>query len=88
MAARLAVEPSAHAGGGLFHAAGLIRDNRGELFIGKSGSGKSTLARACGDDEILSDELTAVRRDAGAFTVHGTPFMASLAWAAPIAPHG
>lgn len=65
-------------GGGLFHAAGLIRDNRGELFAGASGSGKTTLARACALEEILSDELTAVRRHGGAFTVHGTPFMGEL----------
>lgn len=65
-------------GGGLFHAAGLLRGNRGELFIGRSGCGKSTLARACGADEILSDELTAVRRYGAAFMVHGTPFMGEL----------
>lgn len=65
--------------GGLFHAAGAAREGRGWLFAGRSGAGKSTLAAACAPHELLSDELTAVRRGAdGSFEVWGTPFMGEL----------
>ncbi|MFH1538805.1 MAG: hypothetical protein ABIH66_07585 [bacterium] len=65
-------------GGGLFHAAGLIRDGRGFLFIGPSGSGKTTLTRKCKLDEVLSDELVAVRREGNGYVIYGTPFMGEL----------
>jgi hypothetical protein len=50
-------------GGGIFHAAGLVRKGEGYLFAGSHGAGKSTIAAAApGGAEVLGDENIAVRK--------------------------
>ena len=65
--------------GGLFHSAGVVHNERGALFLGPSGSGKTTLSRKCDPQELLSDELVALRRHGDKYRVYGTPFMGELA---------
>jgi hypothetical protein len=66
----------------LVHSCGLRHAEIGVVFPGGSGQGKSTLARKAPDaDDVLSDELIAIRRtpdDAG-WRVHGTPFWGDFA---------
>jgi hypothetical protein len=68
-------------GGMLIHGCGLRHAEVGVVFPGRSGAGKSTLARKTPDaDDVLSDELCAVRRDEdGAWRVHGSPFWGDFA---------
>jgi hypothetical protein len=68
-------------GGMLIHGCGLRHAEVGVVFPGRSGAGKSTLARKTPDaDDVLSDELVAVRRDDdGAWRVHGSPFWGDFA---------
>ena len=62
------------------HAAGLVRNGRGYLFVGESGAGKSTLTRASASTcTVLSDDTTFVRLAADGATVSGTPFFGDLA---------
>jgi hypothetical protein len=62
------------AGGLLFHAAGLVRRERGYLFFGQSGSGKTTVARLSRDAIVLNDDLVALMPHAGQWHIHATPF--------------
>lgn len=62
------------AGGLLFHAAGLVRHERGYLFFGPSGSGKTTVARLSPEVIVLNDDLVALLPRAGQWHVHATPF--------------
>ncbi|HEY7371705.1 MAG TPA: hypothetical protein VIF57_05960 [Polyangia bacterium] len=68
-------------GGFLIHGCGLRHEEVGVVFPGRSGAGKTTLARKAPDaDDVLSDELVAVRRaDDGSWRVHGTPFWGDFA---------
>jgi hypothetical protein len=68
-------------GGMLIHGCGLRHAEVGVVFPGRSGAGKTTLARKSPDaDDVLSDELVAVRRDEdGAWRVHGSPFWGDFA---------
>jgi len=68
-------------GGMLIHSCGLRHAEVGVVFPGRSGAGKTTLARKAPDaDDVLSDELVAVRRDDdGGWRVHGTPFWGDFA---------
>jgi hypothetical protein len=68
-------------GGMLIHGCGLRHAEVGVVFPGRSGAGKTTLARKAPDaDDVLSDELVAVRRaDDGGWRVHGTPFWGDFA---------
>jgi len=68
-------------GGMLIHGCGLRHAEVGVIFPGRSGAGKTTLARKTPDaDDVLSDELVAVRRDDdGAWRVHGSPFWGDFA---------
>lgn len=60
----------------LLHSAGLKSDGYGYVFFGPSQSGKSTIANLAKENyEILSDELTLIRRINGEFRVFGTPFI-------------
>jgi len=69
----------APAGGLLLHASGGIRGGRGVLFSGVSGAGKTTLARLAPPDvQLLTDEISYLRREAGEFRVYGTPFSGEL----------
>ncbi len=63
------------------HAAVLLDGERGFLCCGQSGAGKSTLARLAGSRRG-SDELGAVRRIDGAWTVSALPFWKARAGAA------
>jgi len=69
-------------GGFLFHAAGVVTPRgKGFLICGRSGSGKSTLAgNLIGRPgwHVLSDEMPAVRRRDGGWTIEFTPFWGDL----------
>jgi len=69
----------APAGGMLLHASGGIRDGRGYLFSGISGAGKTTMARLAPPDvQLLTDEISYLRRAESGFRVYGTPFSGEL----------
>jgi hypothetical protein len=68
------------AGGMLIHGCGLRHAAIGVIFPGVSGAGKSTLARKAPDaDDVLSDEIVAVRRMDDGWRVFGTPFWGDFA---------
>ena len=68
------------AGGMLIHACGLRHASVGVIFPGQSGAGKTTLARKAPDaDDVLSDEIVAVRRLDDGWRVFGTPFWGDFA---------
>ena len=71
-------------GGVLLHAASLTLKGKGYLFLGASGSGKSTLAATSRSGEVISDDLTLVRRSKGAFRVAATPFRGTYEGGRPI----
>ena len=55
------------------HAAGMVINGQGLLFVGHSGAGKSTLLKLLWDEgEILCDDRIIVRRWPDGFRVHGT----------------
>jgi len=59
--------------GMILHAAGVILEGQGLLFVGPSGAGKSTVASLLrADAEVLCDDRMIVRRKDGAFRVFGT----------------
>ncbi|HKO04924.1 MAG TPA: hypothetical protein VJW51_09255 [Candidatus Acidoferrales bacterium] len=69
----------APAGGLLLHASGGIRGGRGVLFSGVSGAGKTTIARLAPPDvQLLTDEISYLRRAGDGFRVYGTPFSGEL----------
>jgi MoaA/NifB/PqqE/SkfB family radical SAM enzyme len=60
-------------GGCYLHAAGVILDGRGFLFLGHSGAGKSTLVKMLKDRaEILCDDRVIVRKGPEGMSVHGS----------------
>ena len=64
----------------LIHGCGLRHAAIGVIFPGVSGAGKSTLARKALDaDDVLSDEIVAVRRLDDGWRVFGTPFWGDFA---------
>ncbi len=70
----------ARQGGFLLHAASAVRNGKAFVFAGASGAGKTTLSRlAPGDADVLSDEISYVRREAGGYYAYGTPFAGELA---------
>jgi hypothetical protein len=67
-------------GGFLLHAASAIRNGRAFLFSGVSGAGKTTMARlAPPDANLLTDEISYVRRCESGYRAYGTPFAGELA---------
>ena len=67
-------------GGLLIHGCGLRHASVGVVFPGQSGAGKTTLARKAPDaDDVLSDEIVAVRRMDDGWRVFGTPFWGDFA---------
>lgn len=70
----------ARRGGFLLHASSAVRHGRAHVFAGASGAGKTTLARlAPPDAEVMTDEISYIRRDAEGYVAHGTPFAGELA---------
>jgi hypothetical protein len=70
----------ARQGGFLVHAASAIRNGNAFLFAGISGAGKTTISRLAPEDTILlTDEISYVRRQNGAYYACGTPFAGELA---------
>lgn len=67
-------------GGFMLHSAGLVRNGKAYLFLGKSGAGKSTLSRlaAAAGTEVLSDEINLLRFEKGRFRVYGSPFWGEM----------
>ncbi len=65
----------ARQGGFLLHAASAVRNGKAFVFAGVSGAGKTTLSRlAPADADVLSDEISYVRKEAGGYYAYGTPF--------------
>jgi hypothetical protein len=70
----------AREGGCLMHSASAVVAGRAFLFAGASGAGKTTISRlAPAHVALLSDEVSYVRRAAGGYRAHGTPFAGELA---------
>lgn len=79
-----ALLPSLLEDGLVFHAAVLLDGGRGFLCCGRSGAGKSTLATLAGS-RAGCEELGAVCRDAGGWSVRTLPFRRSRRARAPLA---
>jgi hypothetical protein len=63
--------------GAILHAAGMVVNEKGYLFLGRSGAGKSTLVRLCsGRDgfDFLSDDRIVVRKERDGYRAYGTPW--------------
>ncbi|MBN1696491.1 MAG: hypothetical protein JW881_03155 [Spirochaetales bacterium] len=58
----------------LIHSCGVIRDDRGYLFVGKSESGKTTIAGLSKTYSVLNDEITMIDLDGKIPVLHSTPF--------------
>ncbi len=61
-------------GGFLLHAASIIKDNKGYIFMGRSGAGKSTVAYYSSDYTVLSDEISLIRQVGQDYFLYSTPF--------------
>jgi hypothetical protein len=63
-------------GGAVLHCAAVAGRGGAHLFLGRSGAGKSTLSRLAQDHgaAVLSDDLNALRLEAGATVVEKLPF--------------
>lgn len=69
----------ASSGGVLLHASSGIRNGRGVVFSGVSGAGKTTIARlAPAGVQLLTDEVSYLRREGSGYRVYGTPFSGEL----------
>jgi len=60
--------------GFLLHAASVVRDGQGYVFMGRSGSGKSTIAAYSSQYLVLSDEISLVRKIGSHYFIYSTPF--------------
>jgi hypothetical protein len=60
-------------GGTFLHAAGVVMDGRGYAFVGHTRAGKTTLSRRFPPEELLGDDLVAIRESQG-FNLFGTPW--------------
>lgn len=61
----------------LIHAAGVIYDDKGYLFVGCSGAGKSTISKFFmqnGRVTVLSDDRIVIRNINGSYYIFGTPW--------------
>lgn len=67
-------------GGLMLHSAGLVKNGRAYLFLGKSGAGKSTLSKqaAGAGAEVISDEINMLRPSGRGFRVYGSPFWGEM----------
>jgi hypothetical protein len=69
----------ARKGGFLLHAASAIRNGKAFLFAGVSGAGKTTISSfAPPDANLLTDEISYVRRQGEGYAAFGTPFTGEL----------
>ncbi len=69
----LAVQAFAR-GGFLFHAAGVVHQEKGYALFGLSGSGKTTAAQLSAPDPVLNDDLLLLWPDDAGWTMYATPF--------------
>ncbi len=60
--------------GFLLHAATVVRNGKAYIFTGRSGAGKSTVASLSPEGSVLTDEISLIRREDGAWRAYGTPF--------------
>jgi hypothetical protein len=60
--------------GFLLHAATVVRNGKAFVFTGRSGAGKSTVASLSPEGSVLTDEISLLRRENGAWRAYGTPF--------------
>jgi hypothetical protein len=58
----------------LSHAATILHDGCAYVFMGRSGAGKSTVASLSPPGNVLTDEISLLRRDAENWFAYGTPF--------------
>ena len=69
----------ARQGGFLLHAASAIRNGKAFLFAGVSGAGKTTISSlAPPDADLLTDEISYVRKQHAGYVAFGTPFTGEL----------
>ena len=67
-------------GGCLVHASSAVRNGMASLFAGDLGAGKTTIFRlAPPDANVLTDEISYVRKEADGYCAYGTPFAGDLA---------
>ncbi len=70
----------AREGGFLMHASSAVRNGKAFVFTGVSGAGKTTISRlAPADANVLTDEISYVRRETDGYHAYGTPFTGELA---------
>ncbi len=70
----------AREGGFLMHAASAVRNGKAFVFAGVSGAGKTTISRlAPSDANVLTDEISYVRKEVDGYYAYGTPFAGELA---------
>lgn len=67
-------------GGFMLHSAGIVKNGKAHLFLGKSGAGKSTLSKlaAATGGEVISDEINLLRFEKGRFRAYGSPFWGEM----------
>ncbi len=58
----------------LFHAAGVVYQDRGYALFGRSGSGKTTAARLSTPHPVLNDDLVLLWPEMGRWRIYATPF--------------
>jgi len=61
-------------GGFLLHAASVVKHGRGYIFMGRSGAGKSTIAGYSTQYEVLSDEISLIKKVGDQYLLYSTPF--------------
>lgn len=62
------------AGGIMLHASSIEYKSLGYVFIGRSGMGKSTIARILGQEKILSDDITVIKRENKLYKIFPNPW--------------
>lgn len=73
-------------GGLLFHAAGVVRNEKAYLFFGHSGSGKTTVASFSPEGTVLNDDLVLLMPNQGIWWAYPTPFWNAADAPAPSSP--
>ncbi len=58
----------------IVHAAGVLHNDKGYLFLGPSGSGKTTVAKLSANDVVLNDDLLVILPSTTGWEVYSTPF--------------